>query len=142
VARVDAGDDSIRRFVVRHYRYDPDRRERRHVVVAAFDNQREFERCLQAVSADIHRRRTAGEPIDAKEHVSGITREAGDDQRAANGRLVTRAIRHGVSPGSRVVERLAMPSNIAVLRAEHGRSRWRQQVRRLFPPLRRRADQS
>jgi hypothetical protein len=95
-------------------------------VVAAFDNQREFERCLQAVSADIHRRRTAGEPID--------------DQRAANRRLATRAIRHGVSPGSRV-ERLAMPSNIAILRMEHGRSRWRPRVRRLFPPLRRRADQ-
>jgi hypothetical protein len=109
-------------------------------VVAAFDNQREFQRCLRAVSADIHRRRTAGEPIDAKEYASGITREAGDDQRAANGRLVTRAIRHGVSPGSRV-ERLAMPSNIAILRMEHGRPRWRQRVRRLFPPLRRRADQ-
>jgi len=86
-------------------------------VVAAFDNQREFQRCLRAVSADIHRRRTAGEPIDAKEYASGITREAGDDQRAANGRLVTRAIRHGVSPGSRV-ERLAMPSNIAILRVD------------------------
>jgi len=99
VARVDAGEDSIRRFVVRHYRYDPARRERRHVVVAAFDNQGEFERCLQAVSADIDRRRAAGEPVDAKEYASGITRQAGDDQRAASGRLVTRAIRHGVSPG-------------------------------------------
>jgi hypothetical protein len=141
VARVDAGDDAIRRFVVRHYRYDPDRRERRHVMVAAFDNQREFERCLQAVSADIDRRRAAGEPVDAKEYASGIIREAGDDQRAANGRLVTRAIGHGVSPGP-WMQRLAMPSNIALLRAEDARPRWRQRVRRLFPPLRRRADQS
>jgi hypothetical protein len=43
VAEVDPDDDSIRRFIVRHYRYDPDRHERRHVVVAAFDSEREFD---------------------------------------------------------------------------------------------------
>ena len=110
-------------------------------MVAAFDNQREFERCLQAVSADIRRRRTAGEPIDAKEYVSGIIREAGDDRRAANGRLVTRAISHGVSPGP-WMEGLALPSNIALLQADDARSRWRRRIRRLPTLVRRRADQS
>jgi hypothetical protein len=38
VVQIDAGDDSIRRFIVRHHRYDPDRR-RRHVVVAAVDGR-------------------------------------------------------------------------------------------------------
>jgi hypothetical protein len=43
MAQVDPADDSIKRFIVRHYRYDPERRERRHVVVAAFDNEPEYQ---------------------------------------------------------------------------------------------------
>ena len=38
VAEVDPDEDTIARWVVAHYRYDADRRERRHVVVAAFDS--------------------------------------------------------------------------------------------------------
>jgi nitroreductase len=142
MARVDVGDDSIRRFVVRHYRYDPDRRERRHVLVAAFDNRREFEQCLQAVSADIDRRRAAGEPVDAKEYVSGVVREAGGDMRAANGRLVVRAIGHGVTPGP-WVRRLPLPPNIAVRSADdEPRPGWRRGARRLLQRMRRGADDS
>ena len=63
VARVDPEDDDIRRFIVHHYRYDPQRRERRHVVVAAFDNEREFRACMEGVQAEIRRRREAGEPF-------------------------------------------------------------------------------
>jgi hypothetical protein len=48
VAAVDPDDDTICRYVVRHYRYDPDRHERRHVVVAAFDNESEYDACLVA----------------------------------------------------------------------------------------------
>src|SRR5580700_7663243 len=43
MAQVDPADDSIKRFIVRHYRYDPERRARRHVVVAAFDNEPEYQ---------------------------------------------------------------------------------------------------
>jgi hypothetical protein len=64
VAEVEPDDDSIRRFIVWHYRYDPDRHERRHVVVAAFDNDREFEACLEATEAELRRRRGTGEPAD------------------------------------------------------------------------------
>ncbi len=71
MARVDVEDDSIRRFVVRHYRYDPVRHERRHVVFAAFDNEAEFLALLESIRGDIERRRTAGEPIDHNEHSSG-----------------------------------------------------------------------
>jgi hypothetical protein len=35
MARVDPEDDSIERFIVRRYRYDSQRRERRHVVAVA-----------------------------------------------------------------------------------------------------------
>ena len=60
VARVDPGDDSIERFIVRHYRYDPQRRERRHVVVAVFGNEREFQACVEGVFR--RRSRAAGMP--------------------------------------------------------------------------------
>jgi hypothetical protein len=116
MARVDPANDDIKRFIVRHYRYDPERRERRHVIVAAFDNEREFWACMEGVRAEITRRREAGEPVDSREHASGSVHEPGYLRRAANGHLLTRAIRHG-SVG-RWVETLELPSNMSVTRAE------------------------
>ena len=101
---------------MRHYRYDPQRRERRHVVVAAFDNEREFQACMDGVQAEIKHRREAGEPVERSEHASGVVHEVGYLRRAANGHLVTRAIRHGVA--GRWIEELELPSNMSVARAE------------------------
>jgi hypothetical protein len=119
VASVDPDDDGLRRYIVRHYRYDPARHERRHVVVAAFDSRREFDACLQAVSEDIAQRRAAGEHVDPGEHVSGVVHEPGSRRRAANGRLVMRALRHGIAPGQWMKD-LELPSNMAIYSA-HGR---------------------
>jgi len=83
VPRVDPQDDSIRRFVVRHYRHDRERHERRHVLVGAFDNKADFDACLRSVHADIERRRAAGEPVDRNEHASGVVHEPGYHRRAA-----------------------------------------------------------
>ncbi|HEY5986975.1 MAG TPA: hypothetical protein VIV12_11465 [Streptosporangiaceae bacterium] len=116
MARVDPQDDNLRRYIVHHYRYDPERHERRHVVVAAFDSRREFNACFKAASEEIERRKTAGEHVDPSEHVSGTVHEPGSRQRAANGRLVRRALSHGVAPGPWIGE-LEMPSNMAVFRA-------------------------
>lgn len=117
MARVDPRDDTIRRFLVRHYRYDPQRHERRHVIVGAFDTKAEFKACMRSVHRDIQRRRAAGEPVERNEHVSGTVRQPGDDRRAANGRLLMRALRHGVTPGP-WLEDLELPSNIAMLTDE------------------------
>jgi hypothetical protein len=110
---VDPEDDDVQRFVVRHYRYDPQRRERRHVVVAAFDNEREFVACMEGVQAEIMRRREAGEPVDPGEHASGTVHEPGYRRRAANGHLMIRALRHGVVPGPWLDE-LELPANISI----------------------------
>jgi len=40
----------------------------------------------------------AGEQVDAIEHASGIVREPGADRLAANGRVLRRAMEHGVDP--------------------------------------------
>jgi hypothetical protein len=116
VARVDPQDDGIERFIVRHYRYDPERRERRHVVVAAFDNEPEFLACMEGVGAEIERRRDGGGHVDPGEHASGTVHEPGYLRRAANGHLVMRAIRHGAT--GPWIEELELPSNMSVVRAE------------------------
>ena len=100
MAQVDPEDDDVRRFVVRHYRYDPERRQRRHVVVAAFDDEGEFERDLEARSAALRARREGGEAVDEREHISGVIQEPGDRRRAARGHAVRRAVEHGVPPPS------------------------------------------
>lgn len=111
---VDIADDSIRRFVVRHYRYDPTRHERRHVVVAAFDNEMEFRALIDSIDADIRRRRAAGEQVGRNEHASGTVYEPGGRERAAAGHVLRRMLEHGVAPefGERPPE---LPSNIALL---------------------------
>lgn len=98
MALVDPEDDSITRFVVMHYRHDPERHERRHVAVAAYDNEIEYEWALDTLSAEIKRARASGEDVDPQEHASGKILQPGHRARAQNGRLVQRAIEHGVAP--------------------------------------------
>jgi hypothetical protein len=104
MARVDPADDSRRRYIVHHYRYDPERRERRHVVVAAFDSRWEYKACLQAESEELDRRRAEDMSIDRREQISGMVAEPGDRKRAADGRLLMRAQRRGVHLGPWVDE--------------------------------------
>jgi hypothetical protein len=117
VGRVEAEDDSIRRFIVRHYRHDAARRERRHVVVAAFDNEPEFLACIERVQAEIAQRRERDERVDPREHASGVVYEPGHLRRAANGHLLRRAFKHGVV-GLRF-EELDLPFNMTAFRADH-----------------------
>ena len=64
MAKVDPDDDTIYRWVVQHYRYDPDRRERRHVVVAAFDNPNEFHTDIEERAAQLRARKERGDDVD------------------------------------------------------------------------------
>ena len=119
MAEVDPNDDTIRRFVVRHYRYDPLRRERRHVVVAAFDNEQQFLAAIEQIRADIEQRRQRGEDVDAREHASGLVYEPGYLRRAANGHLLLRAIKRGVA--ALRLDELELPTNMALLRRRRER---------------------
>ncbi|MFC8502479.1 hypothetical protein ACFUC1_08970 [Pedococcus sp. NPDC057267] len=121
--RVDVDDDSIRRFVVRHYRYDPERRERRHVVVDCFDAEAEFLAGLDAVRAAIEARRSSGQVVHPTEHASGVTYEPGDRARAATGHLLRRMLDHGVNP-SRYIDPEDLPSNISYLEASEPHPAW------------------
>ena len=117
MATVDPNDDGIQRYVVRRYAHDPQRHERRHQVVAAFDNKREFRRLLDRLTGELQRRRDAGEAIDPLEHYTGVKLEPGNRSRQRGWRLLKKAIDHGVSLSDEQIERLDLPSN-AILRSE------------------------
>lgn len=114
MAEVDADDDTIRRFVVLHYRYDPDRNERRNVVVAAFDDETPFRWLIDEMAAELRARRAAGDLQDPHERISGATLEAGHRALQRNAHLARRSIEHGVVPPD--LDDLPLPSNTAVLR--------------------------
>jgi len=131
VVAVEADDDTIRRYVVRHYRYDSARHERRHVVVGAFDTESEWDACLDATEAALRARRDAGEAVDPREHVSGVVYEPGYRRLQQNGRLLRRAAEHGVWPPN--WRNLELPSNVGILQAGLPEKRtpwWRRVFRR------------
>jgi hypothetical protein len=98
MATVDLEDDSLTRFVVQHYAYDPARRERRHQVVAVVDQARVFELLIEQLGAELRRRREDGEDVDPREYYGGMVLEPGHLRKAANGHFVKRAVAHGVWP--------------------------------------------
>jgi hypothetical protein len=112
VAEVNAQDDSLRRFVVQHYRYDPERRERRNVVVAAYDNETEFLARINAIADDLATRARSGTLADPRENVSGTVLEPGHHALQRNAHLLKNAMAHGVAPG--VLLDLPLPSNVAI----------------------------
>jgi hypothetical protein len=114
MAVVDPNDDAIRRHVVYHYRYDPERHERRNLVVAAFDNSREFNAFMSKLTADLEHRRREDLTFDHRETVSGMTLEPGHLARAANGHLITKMARHGVWDPE-LVSGLEVPENVAIM---------------------------
>jgi len=117
MARVAPDDDSVRRFLVRRYAYDPDRHERRHIVVAAYDNAGEFEEHFQRQNRELRGRRARGEPVDPREHVSGICLEPGDARRQAAARVVRAAIAHGVLPPDSLLHEARGATGFEFLRA-------------------------
>ena len=120
MAQVDPDDDGIERFVVHRYAYDPERRQRRHIVVVAFDNPLEFETAINAIAADLRRRRGAGEDVDPGEHIGGTVLEPGHHRKQQGGRMIRHAIEHGVSLDAATWDRLAsdLPSGTVVMRFE------------------------
>jgi hypothetical protein len=114
MAAVDPDNDAIRRHVVYHYHYDPERHERRNVAVAAFDNFREFKTYLSKLAADLDKRRRADPSFDHRETVSGTTLVPGYRARSANGHLINKMARHGVWHPE-LIAGLELPSSMAII---------------------------
>jgi hypothetical protein len=116
MAAVDPDDDEIQRHIVQHYAFDPERRERRHRIVGAFDNEREALELFDQLSRELGRRRESGEPVDRREHYRATVLEAGHRRRHANARLLRAAQRRGV-PIDHLQDDLELPASVAILRS-------------------------
>ena len=64
---VDLNDDSKRRFIVSHYRYDHDKNCFTQIEIAAFDNNLEALRLMFTLSEKLKEGKESGE-IDAREY--------------------------------------------------------------------------
>jgi hypothetical protein len=60
VVKVDPTDDTIDRWIVQWYRFDPERHERRQTIVAAFDNAAEMQTEMSRLSHQLRDRKRAG----------------------------------------------------------------------------------
>jgi hypothetical protein len=96
VAEVDSADDGIDRWVVQHFRFDPERRERRNVVVAAYDNSEEMQRHMSEASLELSVLQTQG-VADDREHIFGGHWPAGSKARADAKRIKWNLARRGLS---------------------------------------------
>ena len=94
---VDPTDDSVLRYVLEHYRYDPERNERRNVVVAAYDNQAEFEAAFIAANAELAKRQQEGS-AESKEHIMGRVANPGALRYARERRAAWRRATRGLPP--------------------------------------------
>jgi hypothetical protein len=86
MAEVDPEDDTIQRWIVYWYRFDPARHERRHCVVAAYETEREMISRMDVEAANLEAKRAAG-LADQSEHLSGSEKGRGYKQRADEQRL-------------------------------------------------------
>ncbi|MGN6242304.1 MAG: hypothetical protein ACTHQ3_01350 [Motilibacteraceae bacterium] len=86
MARVDPDDESVERYVVQRYRFDPQRRERRNVTEVAFDDVEEFETYLREAAARLEAEKVAG-TAESVESYSGHHRAPGHREAMRRRRL-------------------------------------------------------
>jgi hypothetical protein len=83
-------DDAHDRWILWWYRFDPERRQRRNTVVAAFTDEAELQQRFLELSMELQRLKALGEAEEA-EHISGVLHPAGY-------RAMMRAKRAGLAP--------------------------------------------
>jgi hypothetical protein len=76
VVKVDPTDDTIDRWIVLWYRFDPERHERRHTIVAAFDNAVEMGAEMSRLTHQLRDRKRTGMSEDV-EWISGVHHHVG-----------------------------------------------------------------
>jgi hypothetical protein len=106
VAEVDPEDDTVGRYIVRHYACDPARHERRHQTIVAFDDRMEFEAYIHDANARLRAPRAADRHVDSLEYYSGVFKRAGEDHHQRLRRIAQAAIEHGAQPPAEVISEL------------------------------------
>jgi len=110
---IDPDDDTARRWVIHHFRFDPERNQRRYVFVAAFDNEREYRAAIVRASDEVTAEIAAG-TRDPRENISGLVMEPGHLAAAARGHKIRRAMEHGVIPAG-LLSAGPLPTNMSVI---------------------------
>jgi hypothetical protein len=99
VARIDPFDESLDRWVVEHYAFDPERHERWNRPVVAFDHPDEMVAFIESAAAELKRRQRQG-LADEREQYSGRRREPGYEKASQRDRIAVRMNRRrGTSSG-------------------------------------------
>ena len=113
MSEVNPDDDTVRRWLIQHYRFDPSRNQRRNVRVAAYDDESESRSELEKYTQKIRSEIAAGTRSN-RETVSGVTFEPGHLAAQARGHEVRKAIEHGVDPEP-FLQDGALPHNVSLL---------------------------
>lgn len=115
MAAVDPEDDSLERWVLHHFRYDPQRHERRNVVVGAWDSEAEFSAAMHHLADRLRRARAAGTG-DPDEMVSGTLLGVGSQTQRRRRRLWERAHRYACRTATSQPLRDGPPERVTRLR--------------------------
>ena len=67
---VDVKDDSLNRWYVSHYKFDPERNELRHVFLKSFSNQKSQLKYFKIANKELQARKLV-EEVSPKEHIRG-----------------------------------------------------------------------
>ena len=70
MGEVDPNNPTIKSFLVRHHKFDPETNHFRWFVLKAFDNEREMNQLLELLWSDLELRRLRGES-HPKEQIAG-----------------------------------------------------------------------
>lgn len=111
--QVDPTDDSTHRFVLEHFRFDPDRNQRRNVVIAAYDNEAEFLIGCGEAQAELSKHQEEGR-AESVEHLSGRVLPPGDAEQAQQRRAAWRRAMHGGLPTLRIGPRARSAAALAM----------------------------
>lgn len=85
MGEVDPDDDTVHRWILYCYRFDPARHERRHCVIAAYDNSHEMRQRMDLEAQRLNERRASG-VAEAAEYLTGSHMEPGHKDRAGEQR--------------------------------------------------------
>ena len=94
MSEVDPEDDTVHRYLVWHFKYDQNRRQRRMVVLGAFNTFPEAERLFLSKSNELVLLVASGQ-ADPRERMSLDNRYPGHHARAVEGRLAMRKMKSG-----------------------------------------------
>lgn len=99
MSEIDISDDSLTRFVVKHYKFDRSTKHFVHLELMAFDNKKEFEKKISELGKSLQILQNANK-VSSSEYVYGVIYQPGHFAQTNQMHTVKKMIRHGVNPNA------------------------------------------